>query len=478
MRPSEINALHCISCTQVMCNLCGKCIQGHHYYLHFYLPGVNSDLKEKAKLCPFRTLLDRGQDEKFPCEVCSNGSIKENCQNFVKRVGIKHRNFLNEKTMEVTSILTDPGKDILVCPYNDRDVKSTICPLNAVIKLAKRVNAGLNPGSTEYIRLNDEYRELSHKTTFDHMCQLKKHLHLHEDRRVDIHIVELTLAEAYKTPDDLSMIDTLLKMNIEKFEQVSKISAIIPAYKCLGFNDQFHVNGGQGWSWLAVVDPECLDVELPASPGLKYIHDPEINSIMDNIEKENKTVYMIIHTHEGLLENPVEYFEDLPLFPEWVKEIKLLFTWNVKEIIMEENRSMQESLIKGKFIHSKRYPSYLMKLINSEICDCDSGFCKSSPTHAINENHIKPVNDCSLPLIISPLQVTTTEEESKLDLWERMFKFAWREINSSEETNSSFDSESDSSDSSDSSGSNKNIKLPWEHETDCNEGSDDVWPDL
>ena len=163
-----------------------------------------------------------------------------------KELKLNTKNFLNEKTLEVTSILTDPGKDILVCPYNDRDVKSTICPLNAVIKLAKRVNAGLNPGSPEYIQLNDEYRELSHKTTFDHMCQLKKHLHLHEDRRVNIHIVELTLAEAYKTPDDLSMIDTLLKMSLENFEQVSKISGIIPAHKCLGFEDQFHVSGGEG----------------------------------------------------------------------------------------------------------------------------------------------------------------------------------------------------------------------------------------
>ena len=265
---------------------------------------------------------------------------------------------------------------------------------------------------------------------------------------------------------------------------MSKISAIIPAHKCLGFEDQFHVSGGeghQGWSWLAVVDPECLDIELPASPGLKYIHDPEINSIMDNIENEKKTLYMIIHTHEGLLENPVDYFEDLPLFPEWVKKIKLLFTWNVKEIIMEENRLMQESLITGKFIQSKRYPSYHMKLLDSEMCDCDSGFCSTAHTHAINEEHIIPVNDCSLPLNRSPLHVTTYAEKSKLYLWERMFKFAWREINSSEETNSSFDSESDSSDSgdsSDSSDSNKNIKLPWEHETDCSEDNDDVWPDL
>ena len=222
MGPSEINALHCISCTQVMCNLCGKYIEGYNYYLHFYLPGVNSDLKEKAKLCPFRTLLDKGLDRKFPCEICSNDTIKEESQEFVKRVGIKYRNFLNEKTFEVTSIVTDKGKDILVCPYNDQDVKSTICPLEAVTKLANRVNTGLSPKSPEYIRLNYKYRKFRHKTTFDHMCELKKHLHLHEDRRVDIHIVELTLAEAYTTPGDLSKIDTLLKMSLETLNKCPK----------------------------------------------------------------------------------------------------------------------------------------------------------------------------------------------------------------------------------------------------------------
>ena len=110
MGPSEINALHCISCTQVMCNLCGKCIEGYNYYQHFYLPGVISDLKKKAKLCPFRTLLDKGQDKKFQSEICSNDTIKEKSQEFVKRVGIKYRNFLNKKTFEVTSILTNKRK--------------------------------------------------------------------------------------------------------------------------------------------------------------------------------------------------------------------------------------------------------------------------------------------------------------------------------------------------------------------------------
>ena len=325
-----------------------------------------------------------------------------------------------------------------------------------------------------YIRLNYKYNSFRHKTEFEHMCELKQHLHLHEDRRVEIHIVELTLAEAYKTPEDLIMIDTLLKINIENFEQVSKIRAIIPANKCLGFMDQFHKSRNkfrQGWSWLLVVDPKCLDDELPENPGLKYFEDLVINSIMNKIKEEKKTVYMIIHTHEGSLENPVEYFEELPLFPEWVKQIKLLFTWTVKDIIMEENRSIQESLITGKFIQSKRYPSYLMKLLTSEICDCDSGSCSTSHD-AINDSHIIPVNGCSLPLKRSPLQANSLSGESRLELWEKMFKFAWRKHQSLEDTDTTFSSESDSDDSS------ENSNTPMQNETDLSEDSDDVWPDL
>ena len=82
------------------------------------------------------------------------------------------------------------------------------------------------------------------------MFELRKHLHLHEDRRVDIHIVELTLAEAFRTPEDPIMIDTLLKINIENLKQVSKIRVIIPANNCLGFRDQYHKSRNdfrQGW---------------------------------------------------------------------------------------------------------------------------------------------------------------------------------------------------------------------------------------
>jgi hypothetical protein len=143
----EINALHCISCTQVLCNLCGVCI--HDYYLHFYLNGSFSDmlvdgLKEKAKMCPYRTYLRvKNQKENFPCEICSNEEIKEKRKEFVKIVGIKYRNFLNEKTFEITTICTNSGKEILVCPYTDLGVQSTICLRDAVRKLSKKINAGL-----------------------------------------------------------------------------------------------------------------------------------------------------------------------------------------------------------------------------------------------------------------------------------------------------------------------------------------------
>ena len=61
------------------------------------------------------------------------------------------------------------------------------------------------------------------------MCELKKHMDLHEGNRLETHDVELTLAEAYASPEDLNIIDTLLKTNIENLEQVSKVRAISPA---------------------------------------------------------------------------------------------------------------------------------------------------------------------------------------------------------------------------------------------------------
>lgn len=220
-KPYEINALHCISCTQVVCHLCGKCIQEYEYYLHFYINGVNSDLKDKAKLCPYRTYLDicKKQEKNFPCEICSDDEIQEKRKDFVKTVGIKYMNFLNEKTWEVTSRNSNPGKETLLCPCNQQDIQSTVCPHDAVTKLAKRINNGFS--SDRKVRLCFDYTQCSrHRTKFDLMCDLKKHIELHEERRVETHVVELTLADAFSNLNDLDVIDTLLKLHMEKFEQV------------------------------------------------------------------------------------------------------------------------------------------------------------------------------------------------------------------------------------------------------------------
>ena len=145
--------------------------------------------------------------------------------------------------------------------------------------------------------------------------------------------------------------------------------AIIPAEKCLGFETH------NGWrrqeAWLAVSDPKHITAPIKKYPDTDYRENPEINRTMLKIKEERKTVYMVILTREGSLANPVEYFEELPLYPEWVKKSKLLFTWSVKSILMEEDRSINKSLIRAEFVQSKRYPSYLMNLVNSEICDCD-----------------------------------------------------------------------------------------------------------
>ena len=72
----------------------------------------------------------------------------------------------------------------------------------------------------------------------------------------------------------------------------------------------------------------------------------------------------------------------------------------------------------------------------------------------------------------SPLQATTSAGLSSLELWEKMFKFAWRKQQSTEDTDTTFTSESDSDDSS------ENSNTPMQNETDLSEDSDGVWPDL
>ena len=145
-----------------------------------------------------------------------------------------------------------------MCPYPNSDEQSTICLRGAVKKLEKKVNKGIRWKDKEHIDLGLEYGRgnFSHKAKFDLMCEHKKHMDLHEENGIETHVVELTLAEAYTSRDDLNIIDTLLKINIENCEQVLKIQAVIPA-ECLGF--QLH---SQHWArqeaWLAVIDPKYI----------------------------------------------------------------------------------------------------------------------------------------------------------------------------------------------------------------------------
>ena len=209
----------------------------------------------------------------------------------------------------------------------------------------------------------------------------------------------------------------------------------------------------------------------------EYTNDPAINSIMEKIKSEKKTVYMVIHTYEGLIEDPVEYFEKLPLYPAWTKESKLLFTWSVKDILMEENKLVQKPLIKAEFIQSKIHPSYYMNLANSNICDCEC--CFDAHPCDINQSNIKPVNGRLLPLIRSPLQDSTLskkseEHRSKLELWDDMFihAFTLKKYYSDEYRDTPLTLESEISESSDSS---ENNDEEIENLSDGN--SHDVWPD-
>ena len=200
-----------------MCNLCGEHVQDYEYYLHFYITGINSALKEVAKLCPYKTYLDQSkQANDFPCEVCANDEMQEQRKSYVERVGIKYRNFLNIKTLEQTSIVTCAGNEILVCPYTDNDVQSTICLRDAVNKFEKKLNSGVRRNDEDYIELDFEYTlSLKDKTKFDLMFEHKKHMDLH-----DTLVVELT--EAYTSPNNLKVMDTLLKPILRSLNKCQK----------------------------------------------------------------------------------------------------------------------------------------------------------------------------------------------------------------------------------------------------------------
>lgn len=462
-RTYEVNALHCLSCTQVMCNLCGECIDDYDYYLHFYLVGISSTLKEVAKMCPFRTRTYHDMEEQyFPCAVCSNSQIQEERKKHTITVGtIIHNGIMYRNCVVPQNSFANNSKKILVCPYTGKDETSTVCLKDAVANLEDKVNDGVKWNEADFIPLDSRYtRNLRHQTKFDHMCELNAHMKLHKERRVDVHVIELTLAEAYATTDDLRIIDTLLKVNLESYEQVVKVRSIIPAEKCLGLCTHYHHWHSQE-AWLAVVDPKHMSLTIGCYPEEREY--PESTIIMKKIREAKETLYMIILTHEGSLVNPVEYFEELPLYPEWVRKSKLLFTWNARSILKEENRSIQEALIRSNFIPSNRYPNYLMNLANSEICSCDC--CFKSIVHGINDKHTIPDNGCLLPMYNSPLQEINSPNRKAAELWEVMFKFAWKKLNIADSTDTELTSESESS---------KTEETETEEETDDSEDSNYV----
>lgn len=86
-----------------------------------------------------------------------------------------------------------------------------------------------------------------------------------------------------------------------------------------------------------------------------------------------------------------------------------------------------------------------------------------------------PVNGCSLPMTRSPLHSVRMVKFLEIELWERMFKFAWNQnhsVDGSCDTMITSDSESESSE--DSEKSDNQVK----NETDYDEESVDFWPDL
>ena len=68
-------------------------------------------------------------------------------------------------------------------------------------------------------------------------------MELHTTRRVETHVVEITIGKPYTSKFDLEVIDTLIKMDIENLEQISKIRAIIPAENCLGLRTYYRMGG-------------------------------------------------------------------------------------------------------------------------------------------------------------------------------------------------------------------------------------------
>ena len=84
---------------------------------------------------------------------------------------------------------------------------------------------------------------------------------------------------------------------------------------------------------LAYVDPKYVTPPIPNNARVNkgadgnMLTDENIANISNEMKKmidDKKTLYMTIQTHGGLLEEPSELFENMPIYPEWVTESKLM----------------------------------------------------------------------------------------------------------------------------------------------------------
>ena len=423
-RRIKLNSIHCISCSKIACDLCGKEVHIHKFYHHFYVKGINQHLEEKAALCPYKQVMNvEGEKrEHFPCEICPN--VPVTTKEVVNMYGIK-RNIKH-----------------ITCPFIDDSIQSTVCLLDAVKKLAKKVNSRTKCNKPDYIDLSYRIAQSTHKEHFEKMCELQKHLDLHLSKRVQSHVIEVKLKIPYKTIEDLKMIDAMLKFNIENHPQVSRIKSITPAETCLGFKDHYIQHNTQP-AWLASCNPMYLNNQISCNPDSNYWKDldiEEINSEMNKMKGSNKLLYMTVLTHEHDCDNIEEYLEMLSLHLDWIENTKQLYKWSVKGILEETNRAIQEALITGKFIQSKKYPNYGMNLVSSQICGCDC--CHRFDITGIdNRRHTIPVDGCPLPITVTPNHMRNKSKKREIPLWEEMFKYEWNGCVETSDTDSLYSSE-------------------------------------
>ena len=465
-KPFKLNALHCIVCGNATCDICSLYIEieKDQYYTHFYVDGVNSHLKEVGELCPYKTYLNVEDDKimNFPCEICNNEEIQEKSKQFTQEIGKTYRNFIDEQTMETVSIKRSLGTN-LVCPYTGQDKTSAVSLTGAVIKLAENINDGIESNHPDYIQLNEEINFDFHtRTKFNHACQLKKNMDLHETRQIETHLIELGLKESYKDQKDLQIIEKLLKIKIESHSQVYRIGQIAPAERCLGFfikSTWLRTNNG---AWLVFCNPN--DISEPITrEKCDYLNDRlDITDRMTKMKEEKKLLYIVVLTLERNLANAIAFFENATTYPDWVDTSKLLFTWSVKMIMEEKDKKMQKSLIESDFIQSKIHPGYFMNIRFAGL---------SSDVDGIYDMmHTKPVRGCQLPVRRSLLDAENDSlTKSNRMYWERMFNFAWRSIQAYNESDTSISSETDSDSNIDSQESNNDS----DSKTDSQESNND-----